>query len=381
MRNIIFLLTLVITVLSCNTANKNIITESELIAELEKIRSEVGIPGINLAIHLPDGNIIAVSDGYADRENNIRMNPDHKMFSGSTGKTFCAALILQLADEEKLNIDDPVSKYFGEEDWFQKIPNTNEINIKMLLNHTSGIPRYVFDDSIWKTMAENPDKTWTGIERLSYVFNAEPVHEAGKGWAYSDTNYILLGMLIEKITQNDYYDELTKRILKPYQLNQTLPANSREISGLIPGYSVHTEDLHVPVKVLLDNGKFAFNPQMEFTGGGIVCTASDLAKWGKLYYGGKVFSNKALKVMRTPCNQKTNLPDNAGYGFAAFVWNENPFIFYGHTGFFPGYVTIVEYIPEKDISIGMQWNTDKKNPEKSLHRYLDEIKNIVLKNS
>jgi D-alanyl-D-alanine carboxypeptidase len=184
-------------------------------------------------------------------------------------------------------------------------------------------------------------------------------------------------MLIEQITGNEYYAELTKRIFEPMNLVNTLAANKRELQGLIPGYSVLTKELFVPEKVLLDNGKFAFNPQMEFTGGGIVCTASDLAKWAKIYYSGKVFSEESLNMMRTPSNQKTYLGKDVGYGFAAFVWNENEQISYGHTGFFPGYVTILEYVPELDISIGMQWNTDQKG-KKSLHQYLNEIKKLLI---
>lgn len=378
MRKILMLILTTTLIYSCS--NKTIsVLESELKAELEKIISENNIPGINLAIVLPGNEIVSVSAGYSDKEKQILMKPEDKMFSGSTGKTFCAAIILQLIDEGKLNVDDPISKYFGDEEWFLRIPNAYDVTIRMLLNHTSGIPRYIFNDSIWKTIQEDPEKIWTGVERLSFIFDAEPVHLAGKGWGYSDTNYIILGMLIEKLTGNEYYAELVKRILKPMNLTNTLPGDSREITELITGYSAFSEVFFVPEKVLLDNGKFAFNPQMEFTGGGIACTTSDLAKWGKLYYGGKVFTNKSLEMMRTPSGQKTTLDDNAGYGFAAFVWNENDQVSYGHTGFFPGYVTIFEYIPDLDISIGMQWNTDKKNPDKSLHQYLNDIKIILEK--
>lgn len=364
---------------SCTNSEKTVL-EQELKAELTNIRNEVGIPGINVAIVMPDNHIVAISDGFSDKEKQVLMKPQDKMFSGSTGKTFCAAIILQLIDERELHIDDKLSEYFGDEEWFAKIPNADKLTLKMLLNHTSGIPRYVFDDQIWKIMHDNPDKTWTGVERLSFIFNAEPVHEAGKSWGYSDTNYIILGMLIEKITGNEYYTELQNRILTPMELSNTLPANSREIDGLIPGYSTFSEELYIPEKVLLDNGKFCFNPQMEFTGGGIACTASDLARWGKMYYSGKVFSEKSLNMLRSAYSFPTTLADSARYGIAAFVWNENCKFSYGHTGFFPGYVTIFEYYPDIDISIAMQWNTDKKNPNKSLHQYVKDIKKIIAKN-
>lgn len=371
----IFLISL-LSLLFFASCSNNTELNKKLQAELEKIRQELNIPGINLAIVTPD-ETIAVSVGYSDKENKIPMKPNDLMFSGSTGKTFCAAVILQLIDEGKLEVDDYISKYFGKEEWFDKIPNVHEVTIRMLLNHTSGIPRYIFDDSVWKTAKENPDKTWTGVERLSYIFNAEPVHKAGKGWSYSDTNYIILGMLIEKLTGNDYYTELSHRILKPYELTNTYPGNSREIPGLVTGYTGYSEVFLLPEKVLLDNGKLAFNPQMEFTGGGIACTAADLAKWGRIYYSGKPFSEKSLEMLKTDSGFKTSLPDDAGYGFASFIWNENDQVSYGHTGMFPGYVTIVEYMPASDICLAMQWNTDQKNPEKSLHQYLNDLKKIL----
>ncbi len=371
---IIFLCLLVLSFVNCSNINKQV--EDKLKSELENIIKEVDIPGINLAIVSSD-EVITVSAGYSDKEKEILMKPEDIMFSGSTGKTFCAALILQLVDEGELTLDDFISKYFKDEVWFSRIPNANEITIRMLLNHTTGLPRYAFDDRIWKALKENPDKTWTGEERLSFIYDMDPIHPAGKGWAYSDTNYILLGMLIEKLTDNEYYEELSKRILVPNQLAKTYAGNSREIPGLVPGYSAHSDAFFIPEKVVLEDGKFAFNPQMEFTGGGIACTALDLAKWGAMYYGGEIFSEESKNEMIKPCDQKTDLADGAGYGFAAFVWNDNNRISYGHTGFFPGYVTIIEYVPDLKVSIAMQWNTDKKSTDKSLHQHINDIKKVL----
>lgn len=376
MINKFLLLITSIFIISCQSLQDK--KETQIKSELQKIITENNIPGINLAISMPNGEIWTISEGYSDKEKKEPMKPADVMFSGSTGKTFCAATILQLADEGKLSLDDSISKYFGNEDWFGKIPNAPMLTIRMLLKHESGLERYEFDDSVGIKLKENPDKIWTGEERLSHIFGKPALHEPGKGWAYSDTNYIILGMLIEKITGNEYYEEIDKRFFRPLNLIETFPGNNREIKGLITGYSGYSKEFGVPEKVLLDNGKFAFNPQMEFTGGGIACTASDLAKWGKLYYSGKIFSQDAYRNMITPSVNKTDLPDNAQYGMACFVWNEESILSFGHTGFFPGYVTIVEYVPGKDVCYAMQWNTDRKNPDKSLHRYLDSIKQIIM---
>ena len=378
MRKIILILIASLFIFGCQTEKDK--KEAQIRSELQKIIQEVGIPGINLAISLPDEEIWTIAEGYSDKEKQALMQPEDVMFSGSTGKTFCAAIILQLQDEGKLNVDDSLSKYFGSEEWFKKIPNAESITLRMLLNHTTGFERYEFDDSISIKLKENPDKIWTGEERLSHIYGKPALHEPGKGWAYSDTNYIILGMLIEKLIGNEYYSELEKRFFQPLKLESTFPGNSRKIERLIPGYSIYSKAFAVPEKVLLDDGRFAFNPQMEFTGGGIACTASDLANWGRLYYSGKLFTQDSYRLMITPAAFRTTLDDNAKYGMACIIWNNDGVVSFGHTGFFPGYVTIVEYIPRQDICIAMQWNTDKKNPEKSLHKYLDNIKSVLKTN-
>ena len=134
MRKIVLTVLFTIIFLSCNTKQYEI--ETELKKQLNIIIDEVGIPGINLSVLMPDNNIIAVSAGYSDKEKQILMKPEDKMFSGSTGKTFCAAIILQLIDEGKLDVDDSIFKHFGEEEWFNKLPNANDVTIRMLLNHT-----------------------------------------------------------------------------------------------------------------------------------------------------------------------------------------------------------------------------------------------------
>ena len=90
---------------------------------------------------------------------------------------------------------------------------------------------------------------WTPEDRLKYVFDDQPLHPAGKGWGYSDTNYIILGMIIEKIMGTTYYDLLHKRILEPLDLKNTIPATQRELEGLSSGYSGYGEILGTPEKV------------------------------------------------------------------------------------------------------------------------------------
>ena len=142
---------------------------------------------------------------------------------------------MQLVDEGKINLNDRFIDHFADTAWLEYLPNINSITTKMLLQHTSGLPRYVMKPEIWNAINEEPDKVWTYKERMSYIFNDEPLHEAGKGWGYSDSGYILLGMLIEKITGQYYYDVVFERILDRLNLKDTYPSVKRNIYNLPQG--------------------------------------------------------------------------------------------------------------------------------------------------
>src|SRR5690606_34417756 len=119
------------------------------------------------------------------------MKPTDRMLAGSTGKTFAAATALQLVKEGKIGLDDKVSKYLGAEEWFERLPNANDITVRQLMNHTSGLVRYEFKDQFTKDLTANPDKSWRPEELVTYLFGESPPFAAGEGWDYSDTNYIV----------------------------------------------------------------------------------------------------------------------------------------------------------------------------------------------
>ena len=308
------------------------------------------------------------------------MIPEDRMFSGSIGKTYVSTVLLQLAEEKKLSILDPVKKYLGEETWFSRLPNADALTIYMLLTHTGGLPEYVAKPGVWETVRKFPDKTWTPADRLEFIFDDAPVHPPGNGWSYSDSDYIILGYIIEKVTGNTYYSELEKRVLKPLKLTETTPANKRELKGLVPGYS----DLDAPFNIygkVVANGKYFFNPQMEWTGGGLISTSADLAVWAKRLYEGKFLSKTSLKKMLTPVSMKTGKPDKEGYGLGVFVWSSDFGAVYGHSGFVPGYNSVMAYVPKYGFSVGLQINSDtaKKTLKKSVFQMILEFINIVAK--
>ncbi len=325
---------------------------------LDALHEEGHFPGATLGIVLPDGTELAFASGWADVEDRIPMKPTDCMFTGSAGKTFVAAVALQLIQEGKLGLDNKVSEFLGREAWFPRLPNHEDLTIRMIMTHTGGLPRYVFKEAFIDRLLGFPDKVWKPVELLEFVFDDPPVHPAGKGWSYSDTDYIVLGMIIEGICLNDYYSELEKRILNPFSLNSTSPSNRRRLEGLATGYTADgAPPFKLPGKVPVE-GVYPVNPQFEWCGGGLITTSLDMARWAKMLYEGKVFSDAMLKEMLRPMDFRTGEPAEQGYGLGVMVF-KRPFGFiYGHAGVFPGYQTQMSYFPRWKIAVTMQVNAD-----------------------
>jgi len=178
--------------------------KKDLQTKLDEWHKAGKFPGATLGVVLANGEVLSLAVGYSDRTAKTPMRPTDRMLAGSTGKTFAAATALQLVKEGKIGLDDKVEKYLGAWAWFSRLPNAKDITVRQLMNHTSGLVRYEFKDQFTKDLTANPEKTWKPDELLAYLLDEKPPFEAGKGWDYSDTNYIVLGMIIENVTGRKY---------------------------------------------------------------------------------------------------------------------------------------------------------------------------------
>lgn len=323
-------------------------------AKLNEWHKAGKFPGATLGVVLPNGDSFGLAVGYSDRDAKTPMKADDRMLAGSTGKTFAAALAFQLVADGKLNFDDKIEKYLGKEPWFSRLPNAKDVTVRMLLNHTSGLVRYEFKKEFTDFLTANPMKVWTPEERLAYLFDAKAPFEAGKGWDYSDTNYIVLGMIIERVTGKKFYDEARKRFIKKLKLNGTVAQEGPVIKGVIQGYAGAANPFGGK-DAMIENGKFVVNPQLEWTGGGWASTSQDLARWAKMYFEGKAFDAKLLPQVLDGVEAK--LGPNFKYGLGVIIRPTQAGTTYGHSGFFPGYVTDMMYFPDKRIAVAVQVNT------------------------
>lgn len=337
---------------------------------LDSLQTTGNFPGLSLAIVKKDNSLIALVSGYSDKEKNRKLKTSDRMLQGSVGKTYVSAIALQLIKKGKIKLEEKVSTYLGVHEWYSKIPDAAAITVRMLMNHTSGITRYEFKEQFLKDLTANPGKVWLPEELVSYVWDEKAPFNAGEGWDYSDTNYILLGMIIEKVTGEKYYDLLKKNILTPFNLLNTLPSDSRNLKGLVQGYAGDANEFGGKDKMIGPDGLFIINPQFEWTGGGIYSTTSDLAKWGKLLYEGKVVETALLFSSAVPAK----LGKDTKYALGVIIRSTSSGIAYGHSGFFPGYMTELFYFPEYRMSVAIQCNSsDFKKLGISLQKCLLEI--------
>ena len=346
----------------------------QLRAKFEALHEAGSFPGGTASFDFAGGRRLGIAVGVSDRTTGRRMTPQDRMLAGSVGKTFASALALLLVHDGRFALDDPISRFFGSEPWFDRLPNARRITVRQLMNHTSGLVRYELDPKFLADLSANPDRVWTGEQRLAYLFDAQPPFAAGQGWEYSDTNYIVLGMIIERAGNAPYYDQLRERILYPHSLSRTIPSDSR-LLPIVQGYAGAGNPVG-GADEMLAGGRFVINPQFEWTGGGLATTSDDLAKWAKLLYEGRVLPAPVMGDLLT--GVPARLGPETSYGLGVMIRRTEFGVAYGHSGVMPGYQADVMYFPELKLAIAVQVNASAAGATgRPLREFIVEFARIV----
>ncbi|MEM7573820.1 MAG: serine hydrolase [Bacteroidota bacterium] len=328
----------------------------EVETTLSELITTAGIAGISVSVIQGDERA-DYAVGLAELDTNTPMTTDHRMLLGSTGKTFVAAKALQMAAAGELELDELAHSYLGEEEWFRALPNWSSLTVRQLMNHSSGIPEYVYAPELWQGLQVEPDRTYTVAERMAFIADAEPVFPAGGGWSYADANYIILGAILESVTGTALYEQLEQAFIQPLGLRATQPSICRLMDGLSAAYTGNFfADLYG--EQVAELGEYAFNPQIEWAGGGWVTRPHDLATWVKALITGDVIPKELQSDMQTFINQETAEIDEWGYGLGLISYATRYGTALGHSGFMPGFQTFMAYLPEHDFTIAFQMNTD-----------------------
>lgn len=336
--------------------------EAAFSSALERFQSEYDFPGITASYVLPDGSSHSAAAGWADAEIREPMTTESRMLAASIGKTFVAATMVSIAQERAIDLDAPVSIWLGENRWFRRLPNYQSLTVRQLLNHTSGLPNHVylpaFAEAVSKRWAE-PGTPFPPEALVGFILDTEALSRPGEQWAYTDTGYILIGLVIETITGRTYYEEVHDRFLEPLELTATSASNKRALQGLAAGYVADDNPFTFPAKTTDENGVMSWNPALEWTGGGLVSTSRDLAHWGAALFGGQGVLGEILNTMLQPVPIGEDMPGTY-YGLGVSISRSGPLApVYGHGGWIPGYSSSLRHYARRGITIAFQINSDR----------------------
>lgn len=363
--------------------------------------SEETLPGVTVAISLPDGQSIALASGYADQQKKIPMQVDTRMPAGSIRKTWAAAVAMSLVHEGVLALDEPVRRWLGTEPWFDRLPNHQSLTLRQLLNHSGGLIDHVFESTEfqdWLKASLEPkdahrvrsvdemdaaDQVFDHLDLVQYVLDQPPLFAPGQGFHYTDTGYILVGLIIEQATGKPYYQILQNRFLDPLGLTLTSPLDSRQIPGVAQGYCVQSRELFGLPETVLHDGLLIFNPLGEWTGGGVVSNSQDLVLWAKALFEQDVLPPGVLEDMLTSVVDQGKGRDEAGrlhgYGLGVSIVQTARGTAFRHGGFFPGYLSMMTYYPDSKVAIAMQINSDGADLEAHFNSVQDLVFNVLQK--
>lgn len=348
---------------------------ARLQSRLDRLQGEQRFPGATAAVRLTDGTVIALATGLADLEENRPMTLDTRILSGSVGKTFVAAVALQLVNEGRLELDATIDRYLDSESWFDRLAGGDEITLRQLLSHRSGLPDHVYDPRYAAASRKvrgqgqgDPNVHFAPRKLVQFILDRELLFAPDTGYAYTDTGYILVGLIIESVADQTYYEELTDRFLKPLELKLTTPSTGRRFPGLASGYVGPDNRFGLPRKVA-ENETMRFSPASEWTGGGLVTNPQDLVQWGHALYAGEALSESMREELLGSAEHIASSKDDPTrrdspnqYGLGSYIYDTPHGKAYGHGGWYPGFRTILSYYPGHGFAVAMQANTDVNDP-------------------
>jgi CubicO group peptidase (beta-lactamase class C family) len=296
------------------------------------VRSEMQrqhIPGAALLVSRCGKIVQAEGFGLANVELQVPVKPETVFQSGSVGKQFTATAVMMLVEEDKVGLEDPLTKYFPDAP-----PTWKEVTVRELLSHTAGFGDY--------PATFNFRKDWTEPELLKLVEGIPLAYPPGTKWEYSNLGYLTLGILIHRATGEFYGDFLQQRIFRPLDMQTTRIISEADIiPNRAAGYRL--------VKGELKNQEWVAPKVNTTADGSLYFSVLDLAKWDASLYTEKLLKRSSLDQMWTPAKLKNGQPNKAGYGFGWEMEDRHGHHVVGHTGSWQGFKTaIARYVDKND---------------------------------
>ncbi|MET9320390.1 serine hydrolase domain-containing protein [Streptomyces sp. NPDC003038] len=311
----------------------------QLDAAVRQVMREAQVPGVMVGLWTPDKGSYVRAFGVADKSTGQPMTTGLNMRIGSETKTFTVTALLELVDQGKVGLDDPIAKYVD------GVPNGDEITLRDLAGMRSGLFNYSMDEDFFEALTSDPRRPFTPQQLLSYSFKHPVQFQPGEKFEYSNTNLILVGLVVEKAGGQPLHEFIEQHVLEPAGLHRTVfPADAAFPEPHAHGYTNQTA-----------SGKTEdatdWNPSWGWAAGAMISDLHDLRSWARTLAQG---------TLLTPATQaerlKTGPTEIPGAGYGLGIFNVQGWI--GHNGSLPGYESLVVYLPESRATMVVLLNTD-----------------------
>lgn len=304
--------------------------------------------GVSAAYHRGDNTPIVASSGFAGRDPLVFAEPDMRSEIGSITKSFTAAVLLQLQEEGRVDLDQPIAAYLP------NLPRADVITTRMLLNHTSGLKNYTAEPEFNENINEqfNGGPSWPVNEIIDFAFDKGFDFDPGTGWQYSNSGYLLAGMVAEQVSGVSLLELYRTRLFEPLGMRDTYYGGYEAIDTRAKVYSFSTVNgLYTDVTHI----------SLEWAGaaGAIISTTQDLLTWSKSLFGGRVLSEAALQEMLTVTPLAT---PEVPYALGIIVADLNGEPIYTHDGATLGGVSSFIHFPERQSTFAILVNCSFMDP-------------------
>jgi D-alanyl-D-alanine carboxypeptidase len=328
---------------------------AELAAALDSIRLAIGAPGISAALVLPDGSVSTLVSGEA--ASGTPVSPQTVFDLGSITKSYTAALILRLVSEGALSLDDSLSR------WMREVPGAHGVTIRDLLRQTSGLADYASHPEFLTTARAGIAGPWPPDENLRFVGPSR--FTPGDRWEYSNTNYVLLGLIAQRVARHSYGELLRNRLLDSLGLTSTTVAGE----DALPSSRAHAH-LDFTGDGVPDD-LTALVPDPVFTrgaggAGAIRATAADLARFAHAYYSGAIVPS----ALHDEFARRVDRGDGWMYGFGMIEAPSDAGVLLGHLGNTAGQSAGVWHSPASKVTVVVLSNAHAIRMDAAVRRLL-----------
>lgn len=306
-------------------------------AVLDGWRQATGAPGAVAGLRLPDGRTVVVASGTTDADGGEAVEIGHRFRVGSITKTFVATLLLQLSSDGLLDLDDTLADYLP---W---APHADAVSLRQLLRHTSGLPDFAGLPAYRQQLLLNPAREWQARETVALIDGLPLEFAPGSRWSYSNTNYVLAGLVAEEVGGRPLAALLRERIHQRLGLASTFlegleDAPPMETAGHfdIDGDGRPNSVRFVPYVALVTSGAAA---------GGLSSSAHDMLDFAVGLFEGRLLARDELEQMIAPADV------SPGYGLGVSLFQRDDRLLIGHVGALPGYSALLAHQPEDGVMV------------------------------